>query len=247
MMKHVFTFLLTAGVLCCSFLAAQGVQHRRYDFRDHVKLKKIWARKGKQFGVPMTRFFIVSSADAQDKKALAVEANNSSGVLVTRIPEEVWRKYPVMRWRWRVIRKVRFSGKEPDDQAAVIYFGDGTPLKQHLMAYRWEHDADLGSASKLSYGMGATTVARICVRNGKAEYSRWYEEERNVVEDFRKAFGRAPKGRCGLTIGANSQHSKSNTLVEIDFIEFRKTPKSPATDLDGKINIAERKTANEIF
>ena len=246
MMKLLF-LLLTTGVLCCPFLAAQGVPHRRYDFRDHVKLKKVWVRKGKQFGVPMTRFFIVSSAEALDKKALAIEANNSSGILVTRIPEEVWRKYPVMRWRWRVIRKVRFSGKEPDDQAAVIYFGDGTPLKQHLMAYRWEHSAPLGSFCKLSYGMGATTVARICVRNNGAEYSRWYEEERNVVEDFRKAFGRAPKGRCGLTIGANTQHSKSNTLVEIDFIEFRKTPRFSAKELDGKINIAERKTANEIL
>ena len=246
MRRHIFIALFFFS-FCCSWLWGQGIRIRRYDFKDQVRLRKIWVRKGKQFGVPMTRFSIVSSSGAEDKKALAVEADNASGILVTRIPEEVWRKYPVMRWRWRIIRKVIFSGREPDDQAAVIYFGDGTPLKQKMVAYRWEHNTAPGSCSILNYGMGATTVARICMRNGEAEISRWYEEERNVVEDFQRAFGRAPKGRCGLTIGANSQHSRSNTLVEIDFIEFRKAKKAPEKEPDRKINIAERNTANEIL
>ena len=145
-----------------------------------------------------------------------------------------------MRWRWRIIRKVSFSGKEPDDQAAVIYFGDGTMVKQFLLAYRWEDSYSLGSQSLIKYGMGATMVFRTCMRNRKAETSRWYEEERNVVEDFRKAFGRMPRGDCALTIGANSQYSKSDTLVEIDFIEFRPAA-AESTARNADVNtIAER-------
>jgi hypothetical protein len=62
-----------------------------------------------------------------------------------------------------------------------------------------------------------------------------------VVEDFKKAFGRLPVGDCALTIGANSQYSKSNTLVEIDFIEFLPAAAgaSPVPAVDRKI--AERK------
>ena len=82
-------------------------------------------------------------------------------------------------------------------------------------------------------------VFRTCMRNKKAVLSRWYEEERNVVEDFKKAFGRAPQGDCALTVGANSQYSKSDTLVEIDYIEFRPALKKTAKCADVN-KIAER-------
>lgn len=241
--RIILLLLLLSAPFALPLLTAQENVVRRYDFDNHLHLKRDWIKKGKQFGIPMTRFAIVRSRSASDAKVLAVEANRSSGILMTRIEKGVWEKYPVLRWRWRVIRKVRFSGKELDDQAAVIYFGDGSPLKQYQVAYRWEHDFPLESRSVLKYSMGATVVARICVRNKNAVSSQWYEEERNVVEDFRKAYGRLPRGDCALTIGANSQHSQSNTLVEIDFIEFRKS-RTPKIE---NMNIAERKIANEQF
>ena len=231
--------LLTVSVWLFTLLPLSAAQkgNKRFDFSNEAALKKNWQHKGKRLGIPLTTFTIVPCKSAKDKRALAVAAARSTGFIATRIPRSVWSKYPVMRWRWRIIRKVSFSGKEPDDQAAVIYFGDGTVVKQNLLAYRWEDSYALGSQSMIKYGMGATTVFRICMRNRKAVLSRWYEEERNVVDDFRKAFGRPPQGECALTIGANSQYSKSNTLVEIDFIEFRPAPALPGTDAN---KIAER-------
>lgn len=235
----ILTVLLTVIFVPC--VKAEKTSGKRFDFSKAVLLKKEWVQKGKQFGVPMTAFSIVPSKNALDKRALAVKADSSSGFLVARISDDVWQKYPVMRWRWRIIKTVSFKDKELDDQAVVLYFGDGTMLKQYLVAYRWEHFSTPGHESLLKYGMGATTVYRFCMRNRKAEVSRWYEEKRNVVEDFKKAFGRLPVGDCALTIGANSQYSKSNTLVEIDFIEFLPAAAgaSPVPAVDRKI--AERK------
>ena len=114
-------------------------------------------------------------------------------------------------------------------------------LKQFAVAYRWEHSLPLGDESEIRYGMGATIVRRICMRNKNAVPGKWYVEERNVVEDFKRAFGRLPEGSCGLTIGANSQYSKSNTLVEIDFIEFCAGGKEVPLPLPEGIKTAERK------
>ena len=214
---------------------------KRYDFGKAVLLKKEWVQKGKQLGVPMTAFSVVPSKDALDKRALEIKADSSSGFLVARVPDDLWQKYPVMRWRWRIIKKVSFKDKELDDQAVVLYFGDGTMLKQYLVAYRWEHFSVPGNQSLIKYGMGATTVYRFCMRNKNAENYRWYEEKRNVVEDFKKAFGRLPEGDCALTIGANSQYSKSSTLVEIDFIEFLPAASGNAKPLVADRKIAERK------
>lgn len=235
---QIFFFLMAAS---CPLMGNE-VLRRRYDFSDGALLKKEWHWRGKQLGIPMTRFYVGNSASAADKKSLFLEANSSSGVIITQIPAAVWKKYPVMRWRWRILRKVKFDKKELDDQAAVVYFGDGNTFKQNMLAYSWEHFSRLRAVSLVRYGMGSRTVHRFCMRNKNAQISRWYEEERNVVEDFKKAFGRDPRGNCALTIGANSQYSRSNTLVEIDFIEFceaKKKSTSPAVQRGSK---AERKT-----
>ena len=234
-MKFLQPFIISLWLFTLLPLSGAPAESKRFDFSDAAHLKKTWLQKGKRFGVPMTSFTVAPCADAEDKRVLAVKAERSTGFIVTKIPYEVWRKYPVLRWRWRIIRKVSFTGREPDDQAAVIYFGDGSMVKQFLLAYRWEDSYALGTQSLIKYGMGATMVFRTCVRNRKAAVSRWYEEERNVVEDFKKAFGRMPQGDCALTVGANSQYSRSNTLVEIDFIEFR--PAIKAADVN---KIAER-------
>lgn len=44
-------------------------------------------------------------------------------------------------------------------------------------------------------------------------------EERNIAEDFKKAFGFIPK-EFVLSVGANSQNTKSESLAFIDYIEF---------------------------
>ena len=236
-MKKIIHFLLLLPL--CHLLCADEELRTIFEFSDSVKLKREWVKKGKQFGTPMTEFYVRSNKDARDKRVLVVETKKSSGFLATRIPDDVWRQYPVLRWRWRVLKKIEFKKKELDDQAAVIYFGDGSMLKQFLLGYRWEHSPAVGSSGFIKYSMGATTVFRMCMRNSKAQTGKWYVEERNIIEDFKKAFGRMPDGDCALTIGANSQHSGSKGVVEIDYIEFCKAEKTPAT-LTISSNIAER-------
>ena len=240
-MRKLSLILTALCLLFCISSFAREKTGKRFDFANSILLKKEWMKKGKQFGVPMSTFVIVPAAGADDKRALSVKTDSSSGILVTRVPEELWTQYPVLRWRWRILKKAAFKGREPDDQAAVLYFGDGTMLKQNLLAYRWEHDFSRGSQSLIKYSMGSTLVSRICMRNKSAELSKWYEEERNVVEDFKKAFGRMPDGDCALTIGANSQYSKSKTVVEIDFIEFRKAETKTAPSCAELAVTAERK------
>lgn len=237
---HFISLFLLLSFSFSLFADPKEFQGKRFDFSDSGSLKKLWQLKGKRFGIPLTRFTITPCNAAEDKSVLTIKANRSTGFLATPIPENIWRKYPILRWRWRIVKKISFSGKELDDQAAVVYFGDGTVVKNFLVGYRWEDSFALGSQSRIKYAMGATTVHRICMRNSKAEPLRWYVEERNVIKDFQKAFGRMPQGKCALSIGANSQYSKSDTLVEIDYIEFRPVPakkKAPDPDIS---KIAER-------
>jgi len=194
----------------------------RFDFGNTARHNKEWLFKGKIPGVPRTEFLLGRDDSAVNGRILIVKAEKSSGLLMTRVPKKIWEKNPVMHWRWRIIDKVKLGpdGKEPDDQAVVFYFGDGTLLKQKTLAYRWEHHAGINSERVIEYSGGMTTVHSICVRNRKSNAGKWIEEYRNVVNDYSRAFGAAPKGECILSIGANTQYTQSHTRVEIDFIEF---------------------------
>ena len=64
------------------------------------------------------------------------------------------------------------------------------------------------------------TVNAVCLRNSNTPIGVWVEEERDVLADFQKAFKRGIKSNYAIGISGNSQYTKSNTRVEIDYIEF---------------------------
>lgn len=229
-MKILFSIILFSSILPALWSADRKAA-LRYDFADPVSLKKSWEFHGAVFMVPRTVFRVENIPSALNGKALVVEADNASGVLMTD-PKVDLRKNPVMRWRWRVVKKLDLpSGvSDPDDQVAVLYIGDGTMLRQKCIGYRWEHNTAIGFRRKILYAGGMMNVEAECIRNRKAKLNEWIVEERNVLVDFIKAYKRFPGGYFVLGVGANSQYSKSRTRVEIDYIEFLPRKKSP----DGK-------------
>ena len=176
--------------------------------------------------VPGTGFRIGRVADAEDGFALIVEAKNASGFIITMPRDLDLRKYPYLHWRWRLVRPLNIGAgsADPDDQAGVIYVADGTNLRHSTLGYRWEHNTPVGAESLIQDRGGLTTVKSICLRNRTSPLGEWVEEERNVLIDYRAAIGKTLSIGFALTVGANTQHSQSDTRLEIDFIEFRSTP-----------------------
>lgn len=206
----------------------------RNDFDDPETLKRSWKFDGGLFLVPRTRFFIASEPSASCGKVLVVEANKSTGVMLAAPAPVDLKKNPIMRWRWRILKPITVppGKREPDDQAVVVYFGDGTLLKQRCVGYRWEVDTPLGSGGIRSYAAGMMTVSHRTIRNKTTPVGKWVIEERNVVEDYRKAYGKMPAEYFIISVGANSQYSGSNSRAEVDFIEFipeKQTAKPPET------------------
>jgi len=162
---------------------------------------------------------------------VVIEANRASGLLMSA-PSVDLERYPIMRWRWRIVRRINWpSGgrREPDDQAGSIYIGDGDRVRQHSIAYSWEHNVPTGSCRFLRYRAGLVTVQRYCLRDSRTKSGEWMEETRDVTADFKSVFKRPISKRFVLCIAGNSQHTKSNTRLEIDYIEFL-----PRKKKDGK-------------
>ena len=187
-------------IACVLFFALCGSAREvglRYDFNDPESLNKSWEFHCSIFMVPRTSFKIENVASAADKKSLVVESKSATGVLMTD-PKVDLRKYPVMRWRWRVIRPVNVpkNGPEPDDQAGVVYLGDGTMISQKSVAYRWECNTALGTKKNISYGGGMMKVRAECIRNRKTSVGEWVQRLHRwypLVLRFHRCRGTSPQ------------------------------------------------------
>jgi hypothetical protein len=211
------------GAVACA--AADPAVGPRCEFDSQREMDEHWRTLG-AFGVfRKTKFFIADEASAGDGRVLVVEAKRASGFLVFRLNGLDLEKYPYMRWRWRVVRRLSLPDgvREPDDQVCVIYITDGSTISQTCVAYRWEHNTKVGFRQMLDYA-GLRIVEAFCVRNKETPVGEWVVDERNVLADYKAAFGRAPSEKFVISVGGNSQHSNSDTRAEIDYIEFRSAP-----------------------
>ena len=171
-----------------------------------------------------TEFRIADVAGATDGRALVIEANNSSGFMLIQFDGLDLKKHPYMRWRWRIVRPLKLAPGEsdPDDQAGVVYLVAGSRFNQKCLGYRWEFNTPIGAGRMINYGM--SKVRTFCIRNRQSPVGEWVVEERDLQADFQAAFGVPIPPDYIISIGGNSQYSRSDTRVEIDYIEFRSAP-----------------------
>ena len=223
MIKILISALLPSLIAAAACRGAAPADGGRCDF-DSARMIEEKCHFHWVFRVPHTRFFIVDEPTATDRRALAVVAKSSSGIMIFKVEGMDLKKTPYMRWRWRIVRRMNLpeGAAEPDDQACAVYLSDGTMLNQKCVGYRWEHFVPVGTRRMINYACSKVDV--LCLRNRETPVGEWVEEECNVFEDFKRAFGKEPSKDAVLAIGANSQYSKSDTRVEIDYIEFRSSP-----------------------
>jgi Protein of unknown function (DUF3047) len=186
-----------------------------------------WEVKATKWGVNKTSFGLKNKKEENQSSStigvLKVFADEATGALFCEPYKHVdLNKTPILRWRWLVnsFPKGGDGRKEhKDDQAIVVYIGASDWMIKKTLAYRWETETPKGHAGEVSYAGGAVKVKWFCLRNRKSGEGKWIIEERNVAKDFKKAFGFIPK-EFVLSIGANSQNTKSESLAYIDYIEF---------------------------
>jgi len=216
-----FYFTLSVGLIMLSSFAADdkvSANSSWCESFDKVQSNGLpvgWSIEGKKWRVPVTQCTAKNSV-------LTVKCDRSTGCIAIAVKNVDLNKTPVMRWRWRVMSYPQGADgrlKNKDDQPIAIYLAmkDGA-FSQTSLAYRWEGLTPKDYVGKTKYA-GILTVNYIVMRNQESKAGEWITETRNVAEDFKKYCGKIPT-EFAVSINGNSQYTKSNTVAEIDFIEF---------------------------
>lgn len=187
-----------------------------------------------------TQYGLVQDGDILVVKAIS-EASASGLIREMRIdPNE----YPIVQWRWKVanvLQKGDVTKKRGDDyparlyitfeydperaglfekakyQAAKAIFGSDLPFR--ALNYIWESKAARGSIIPNPY---TDWTMMVVVESGAAHLNQWITEERNLAEDFKKAFNEPPLIISGVAIMTDTDNTKEQATAYYGDILFKK-------------------------
>ncbi|MBW1988693.1 MAG: DUF3047 domain-containing protein [Deltaproteobacteria bacterium] len=111
-------------------------------------------------------------------------------------------QHPVLSWSWKisgVLEKGDARTKQGDDYAARVYVVFPSVLfwRTKALNYIWANKLEKGAVVKNAYTSNAMMIA---VQSGNENAGRWVQEKRNLVEDYRRAFGEDPPGAGAVAV-----------------------------------------------
>ena len=153
------------------------------------------------------------------------------------------KEYPIVRWRWKVDNVLKGSDvtlKEGDDFPARLYitfaydpdkvsFGKKLKFKAGQVIfgdipigainYVWETKAPVGTIIDNAY---TDFVKMVVVESGPQKIGMWIDEERNIYDDYKKAFGEEPPMINGVAIMSDTDNTKEQVTAYYGDIVFVK-------------------------
>ncbi len=167
--------------------------------------------KEQNWGKPAYDFEIVSD-DAQP--ALHLRSKGDSSTISRDLGASVQlNETPILEWRWKVMTLPAGGNacqQSTDDQAAQVYVAwlrAPEAVRSRIIGYVWDSTAPAGTICK---SQKTSTVTYVVLRSGSGGLGKWITERRNVVEDFRKIYGEAPDNPTALSLGIDSDDTRSS-------------------------------------
>ena len=187
---------------------------------------------------PRTDYALVRTADGV---SLEASADRSASGMVRRIRIDP-AQHPVVQWRWRVGNLIPGADKRlasADDSPArlfVSFHGDekkldfeqrtqmrlaralsGQSLPYATLMYVWSNELPVGTVVENPH---TDRIRAIVVASGAEGVGEWRDYRRNVLEDYRKAFGEEPWDIVAVGVMTDTDNTKQKARCHYGDITF---------------------------
>jgi DUF3047 family protein len=122
----------------------------------------------------------------------------------------------ILSWRWRVWELPRNADErklQTLDSAASIYAVFGSRLFPRILKYVWSSSVPAGTSLKHP---GSDRVAIVVVASGERRLGQWQTVRRDIVEDYRAAFGTEPGNLIAIGIKTDSDSTAGSARADYD-------------------------------
>jgi hypothetical protein len=185
-----------------------------------------------------TRYSLVLDAD---KTVLRADADASMASVMHTLHFDP-RDHPVVEWRWKIahlLRKSNIATRAGDDFPARLYvlfdydigrlpfatrvkmrvaralFGEDVPLA--VLCYVWDGKSIKGTTAWSPF---TDRVRVIVAESGEARVNQWVTVRRNIVDDFRAAFGEDPPQVSGVAVATDTDNTGESATAFYGDIRF---------------------------
>ena len=232
--------LLAAGALAAAVPAPALVAVAFSEAMPGQPLPGVYETLTLDDGSPPTQYTVVRDSSGTPV-VKAVSENAASGVAKRQPPIDL-ATYPVMEWRWKVENVLEggdATKKSGADFPARIYVTfdydpanlgffdtikyralqalgyDDIPLR--ALSYLWASRTPVGKIVPNPY---LDWVMMLPVQSGCARCGTWRTERRNVLADYRAAFGEAPPPVNGIAIMTDTDNTGERATAYYGDIRF---------------------------
>ena len=189
---------------------------------------------------PATRYTLIADGETVVLRAQA----NASMASVTHPLKLDPKVFPFITWRWKVgniLHKSDMSSRAGDDfparvyvlfdydisklsmlQRAKIYLARsryGKDVPAAALCYVWDGKAPVGTSAWSPF---TDRIRMFVVESGSANLNRWREVQRDVVADFRAAFGEDPPAISGVALATDTDNTGESATAFYGDIRFMK-------------------------
>lgn len=192
-----------------------------------------------------TRYELVNDEGQIVVKATSQQSSSGLTREITINP----RHYPIVEWRWKVQNVLEggdVNRKAGDDYPARLYitfeydsskvgffekvkyetiklvYGQYPPIG--AVNYIWESSSPIGTVVPNPY---TDRVHMFVIESGPDRLGQWIMEERNILEDYRTAFGEDPPNISGVAIMTDTDNTKESAVAYFGDIVFKALPTPP--------------------
>jgi len=200
--------LVVIIIFCAQSLCAQSLMHITFEGGEVGKFPSGWGSRDQK---NMTRVYSVQAEG--EKKFLHADAHDLS---VAISYERKWdmKDYPILRWRWRAVIFPTGSNEQiksgADSVLGLYVMFSGLPFVTAIK-YIWSDTLPIGTAFDSPYSKGTKIIV---VRSGRALAGTWITEERDVLSDYERFFGKGGKHPVaeGIAILTDSDNTHSRAV-----------------------------------
>ncbi|MCC6501936.1 MAG: DUF3047 domain-containing protein [Deltaproteobacteria bacterium] len=135
------------------------------------------------------------------------------------------REFPHLNWRWKAVKLPRGADvrkKTTDDQAVQVYVVFPRwpeQVNSRLVGYIWDSSAPEGLAIRSAK---SKNTRYIVLKSGGEGLGSWFQEKRNVYDDYRALFNEEPPKAGSVSIMIDSDDTKSTAEAFVSDIYFSK-------------------------
>lgn len=225
--------LLPALAMICALAAWSGPAHGQQRIRldDH---SKTYGKNDLIPGWDSTKispifgsgdnFYFRFVHESEEEHFLHVASGDNNSFSVGSEKTFMLPDYPILEWEWKITKMPKGGDvriKDKDDQAgSLCVVVDPGLTGFDSLCYVWENDGPKGTA--------LTSTKReeskyIILRTPKTDQlGKWYKEERNIHEDYKKLFGKEPKEKAVIGVQIDSDDTESSAEAFYRRIILRK-------------------------